>query len=42
MPGRKRRRSGWGRFWRGFLIAVLLGGALRVGAIAGIVTVVRA
>jgi len=38
MPGRKRRRSGWGRFWRGFLIAVFLLTLFSVGAIAGIVT----
>ena len=38
MPGRKRRRSGWGRFWRGFLIAVFLLALFSVGAIAGIVT----
>jgi penicillin-binding protein 1A len=39
MPGRKRRQGGgWGRFWRGFLIAIFLLALFGVGAIAGIVT----
>src|SRR5581483_6045201 len=40
MPRRRRSRksSGWGRFWRGLFIAVLLLVLFGVGAVAGIVT----
>lgn len=40
MPRRRRSRktSGWGRFWRGFFIAVLMVALFGIGAVAGIVT----
>src|SRR5215475_719049 len=38
MPRRRRQRSAWGRFWRGFFIGVFLLALFAIGAVAGIVT----